>query len=372
MSHPALLPAGFRDVLPAEAERETAALATWAGVFASHGYERVRPPLLEFEEGFARGAGAAVAAQSFRLTDPDSHRTLVLRADHTPQVARIAASRLAGAPRPLRLAYAGDCLRLRGAGDRQTTQAGIELIGADGVAADAEVMLVGVEALQAIGVERLSLDMALPTLAPALLEEGGFAPDAQAALAHALDRKDAAAVAALAGGLGATLTALLQAAGPAGPALAALQAAPLPAACRVMAARLVELVAALAASAPTLPLTIDPLEFRGLAYHTGVAVTVFARGAGEVGRGGRYLAHEGEPATGLTLDVDAALRAAPEVPRRPRVFVPRAAARAAAALRRDGYATIMALADCADPAVEARRLGCALVADGTGVSAVRA
>ena len=78
------------------------------------GYQRVKPPLLEFEDSLLAGSGAAVAEQTFRLMDPDSQRMMGLRADTTPQVARIATTRLAGAPRPLRLSYAGQCLRVRG------------------------------------------------------------------------------------------------------------------------------------------------------------------------------------------------------------------------------------------------------------------
>ena len=104
-----------------------------------------------------------------------------LRADMTPQVARIATTRLAHAPRPLRLSYAGQCLRVRGsqlAPERQVAQAGIELIGADSPEADAEIVLVGAEALAAVGLTRLSFDLTLPTLVPALLDEAGSRPRA--------------------------------------------------------------------------------------------------------------------------------------------------------------------------------------------------
>ena len=70
--------------------------------FAAHGYQRVKPPLLEFEDGLLAGTGAAISDQTFRLMDPDTHRMMGVRADITPQVARIATTRLAGAPRPLR------------------------------------------------------------------------------------------------------------------------------------------------------------------------------------------------------------------------------------------------------------------------------
>ena len=112
------------------------------GGAASHGYERVKPPLVEFEENLLSGAGAAMAQDTFRLMDPISQRMIGLRADMTPQVARIAATRLANAPRPLRLCYAGQVLRVKGSElrpERQVGQVGAELIGADAAAADVEV-----------------------------------------------------------------------------------------------------------------------------------------------------------------------------------------------------------------------------------------
>ncbi|WP_270935802.1 ATP phosphoribosyltransferase regulatory subunit, partial [Falsiroseomonas oryzae] len=170
---PALLPAGLADLLPPEAEREAALVEAMVEVFARHGYERVKPPLLEFEDSLFAGSGAALAEQTFRLMDPVSQRMMGLRADTTPQVARIAATRLARTPRPLRLSYAGQVLRVRGtqlAPSRQLPQAGIELIGPDLPEADAEVAAVAVEALAAIGIGEPTLDITLPRLSPALLD----------------------------------------------------------------------------------------------------------------------------------------------------------------------------------------------------------
>ena len=90
--NPALLPAGLRDLLPPEAETEAASVEAIMDVFASHGYQRVKPPLLEFEDSLLSGSGAAVADQTFRLMDPESQRMMGVRADTTPQVARIAAT----------------------------------------------------------------------------------------------------------------------------------------------------------------------------------------------------------------------------------------------------------------------------------------
>ncbi|MDE2582139.1 MAG: ATP phosphoribosyltransferase regulatory subunit [Rhodospirillales bacterium] len=360
--NPALLPAGLRDLLPPDAATEAAAVEALMEVFAAHGYDRIRPPLLEFEDSLLAGSGAAVADQTFRLMDPDSQRMMGLRADTTPQAVRIATTRLAQAPRPLRLSYAGQCLRVRGsqiAPDRQVPQAGIELIGRDSPAADAEIMLVGAEALAAAGLGRMSFDLTLPTLTPALMDAAGIAGEGRAALARALDRKDAAAVSRHGGALAPVLTELLLAAGPADRALVALRAAPLPPTARVLAERLAATVAAIRAGAPTLPLTIDPVEFRGYRYHTGVSVTIYAPGRREeIGRGGRYLCGE-DPATGLTLYPDALLRAAPARAPRPRLFVPLGAdPDAAARFRRLGYATVAALEPTEGPDAEARRLLC--------------
>jgi len=359
----ALLPAGLRDLLPAEAETEAASVEALMEIFASHGYQRVKPPLLEFEDSLLAGSGAAVAEQTFRLMDPVSQRMMGLRADTTPQVARIATTRLAHAPRPLRLSYAGQCLRVRGsqlAPDRQITQAGIELIGRDNPAADAEIVLVGAEALASVGLTRTSFDLTLPTLVPILLNDASFDDARRTTLARALDRKDAASVAKHGGPLAATLTSLLEAAGPADRALDALRAAALPPAARELANRLAEAVVAIRARAPTLRITIDPVEFRGFRYETGVSVTIYAPGRHEeLGRGGRYICGEAEPATGLTLFPDAVLRAAPPRDARQRLFVPADADQdEAARMRRLGYATIAALDPMADAASEARRLLC--------------
>ena len=380
--HKALLPSGLRDRLPPDAEAEAAAVETLMAGFAAHGYQRVKPPLLEFEDGLLTGSGAAMAEQTFRLMDPDTRRMMGLRADMTPQVARIATTRLGHIARPLRLSYAGQCLRVQAsqlAPERQIAQAGIELIGHDSPEADAEIVLVGAEALRAVGLHRLSIDLTMPTLVPSLLDETHFPADKRAALSRALDRKDIAAVRDRAGPLAATLSDLLLAAGPADGALAALAAADLPAATRKLAERVAATVAAIrsqlaARSMQGITLTVDPVEFRGLKYHTGVCTTFYTPGRqAELGRGGRYICSDpetgaGDPATGLTLYPDAVMRVVAPHRTAPRVFIPLGANPAhAAALRAQGFATVAAL----DPDTSAAsRLGCThlMQADGTAVA----
>ena len=370
----ALLPAGLADLLAPAARREARTVERLIAAFEAQGYERVKPPLLEFETALIAGAGAAVAEQTFRLMDPVSQRMLGLRADMTPQVARIAAWRLARAPRPLRLCYAGQVLRVRGSQlrpERQFGQVGAELIGVDGPAADAEAALLAAEALQALGVEGLSLDLTLPTLVPAVAEALALPAEQRRRLRHALDGKDAAAVAEAAGTHARLFGELLQAAGPLPEALARLDRLTLPPAAAAEVARLVAVSGLIAEALPDLVLTADPVEHRGFEYYSGLSFTLFARGVrGELGRGGRYDAERAEagvePAAGFTLYMDTVLAGLPPEPPARRLFLPRGTDPATARrLRGEGWPTLADLSDGAAPAAEARRLGCThLLQDG--------
>src|SRR5439155_16622464 len=197
---------------------------------------------------------------------PISHRMIGLRADMTPQVARIAATRLSHQPRPLRLSYAGQVLRTKGSQmrpERQIGQAGAELIGACGPAADVEVIAVAGEALSALGVPQLSVDLTLPTLVPAIAAAYGIAGERAATLRAALDRKDAAAVASVAGTAGDLLARLVAAAGTGHATRALLDRLELPERARQERERLGAVLDGLAAAMPGLKVSVDPAESRG-------------------------------------------------------------------------------------------------------------
>jgi ATP phosphoribosyltransferase regulatory subunit len=375
--HNALLPTGLYDLLPPLAEREADVSARLMAVLTAHGYERVKPPLVEFEETLLSGAGAAMGSDTFRTMDPTSHRMIAVRADMTPQVARIAATRLGHRPRPLRLSYAGQVLRVKGSEvrpERQFAQAGAELIGAEGASADVEVIAVAAEALFGVGVPNLSVDLTMPTLVPAIAEAFGIVGQNLAALRAALDHKDTTAVAALPGAAGKLLSALTSAAGPAAAARAALAKLDLPKRARTDRDRLGAVLDGLAAVMPALKVTVDPVENRGFEYHTGISFTFFSYieprlGAlGELGRGGRYEAGDPpntEPATGFTLYTDMILSTVPKAEPRRRLLLPMGAGAAqAAALRAAGWITVAALAAAGDWHGEARRLDCGHVLEG--------
>lgn len=375
LSDKALLPAGMCDVLPPDAEIESRAMEDLITLFSGRGYQRVKPPLIEFEESLLSDSGTAMAGQTFRLMDPVSQRMMGVRADMTLQVARIATTRLKNAPRPLRLCYGDQILRVRGTQlrpERQFGQVGMELIGTEDAAGDAEIILGAVDALSGLDISSLSVDLAMPTLAPAVAEGLKLSKQAGADLRQALDRKDIAAVSALSDVLGKTgtalFTALLEATGPAEQALAKLMALDLPAQAVTERAKLAATLAAIRAGNPDLTLTIDPVECRGFEYHSGVTFTFFAGGVrGELGSGGRYIAGKrsgevGEPATGMTLFMDTILRAMPRPQLEPRLYLPPKTPLAdGQRLRDEGYVTVAGFGETKDNAAEAKRLGCSLV-----------
>ncbi len=359
----ALLPAGLRDILPPDAAFEAAVVERVMACFAAQGYERVKPPLIEFEEGLLSGPGAALASDTFRLMDPVSQRMMGLRADMTLQVARIAATRLRNQPRPLRLSYAGQVLRVTGSQlrpERQFGQAGVELIGAVSAAADAEVALLAAEALSVVGVAGVSVDLNLPTLAATVATALGFEGELRTALVKALDRMDAAAVGARAGPHGALFAGLLAAGGPARRALQRLARLDLPAEAARERDRLAEVVELVLAAAPELTVTVDPVEHRGFEYHSGISFTLFARRVrGELGRGGRYLTAAGESSTGFTLYMDTLLRALPAPATERRLYLPAGTAGSEGrALRDEGWITVAGFDAAADPRAEAKRQRC--------------
>lgn len=368
-----LLPVGLSDVLPPDAAFEASILERLLENFSAHGYDRVAPPLIEFEDSLLTDIGSGVAEQTFRLMDPESQKMMGVRADMTPQVARIATRRLSKSPRPLRLSYAGQVLRVRGSQlrpERQFTQVGAELIGPEEAAADAEVIVLAAGALAKLGIDDLSIDLGLPKLVDEVLDKFGKKLKNRGRLRQALDRKDAAAVAKLNDELSEdaiqTLTSMLNATGPASEALKNLAALSFTGKAEAGHNLLTDVVDRVHTALPDLALTIDPVENRGFEYHTGITFTFFAKGVrGELGNGGRYTANSNsknnkeEAATGFTLFMDTVLRALPSPPPKRRIYVPvETPVGVAAGLRADGWTTLAALSIKEDALAEASRLGC--------------
>ncbi len=381
-----LLPEGLRDVLPPDAAFEADVTSGLMACFAGHGYERVKPPLVEFEESLFSGVGAATARDTFRLMDPVSQHMMGVRPDMTAQVARIAATRLGQAPRPLRLCYAGQVLRARGnqiQPERQLGQAGAELIGSAAAAADVEVVRLAVEALDGIGVEEITVDLNMPTLIAALMDDLDLDKATGEGLRAALDRKDTAAVAAAGDEAAEILRHLLGAAGPADTALAAIEKLALPAGAARERDTLLETARLIVEELSDVRLTVDPVETRGFEYHCGVTFTLFARSErGELGWGGRYMVDRGdgaedtagntaEPATGFTLFMGAVMGALPGPQPVNRVYLPFGTPPSATAgLQGEGWVLVGGLEEVADICAEAQRMNCSYVLQDDDVIAV--
>jgi len=372
------LPAGVRDFLPRAAARRRGLAERVLGLFEAWGYQRIITPVYECADVLERGLGDAGRAAAIRFVEPGSGEVVALRPDFTPQVARIAATRLGDVDGALRLCYEGAVHRLAGGvGQREVLQAGVELIGAGAPDGDVEMLAVAAAVLGAIGVDVVEtrLDIGHGALARAVL--GQVEGDAHDQLHGALARKDRAGVARAAAVLPAAWRPLAEALprlwGSPADVLAAARALAWPA---EVTAALDELTAALAASRDVIDpalharITVDLGEVRGFDYYTGLRIAGYARGAGDaVLRGGRYdalVARYGRdaPAIGLAVDIEAiaAAQRAAEIapPTAPAVLVigeRGEAMRAAAMLRAQGVRAAVDLGGAGDRAAYARALG---------------
>lgn len=355
---PDLLPEGFRDRLPPQAEATARLARAMIDVLASNGYARVAPAIAEFESGLAARSGGAARNQLLRFTDPVSGHTLALRGDITVQVGRIATTRLADASRPLRLCYHGQVLRLRARQlrpEREITQLGAELIGNDSVAAASEIVGVAIDALEAAGVKDITVDFTLPDLVEILAVEAlPLAADQIDAVRSELDMKDAGGLSAL--GADAYLP-LLAATGPFADAVEKLRAID---AGGALASRIKGLEAIAEAAAGRATITLDPTEQHGFEYQSWFGFTLFAKGyTAALGRGGTYAINKpdgsAEVATGFSLYPDPLVDAFEGPGESRRLFLPSGTLPAKAAqMRSEGWVTIAAL-DASDSAAS---LGC--------------
>lgn len=362
---PALLPEGLRDRLPQQAEAASRVTRALVDAMRAHGYGRVAPPLAEFRETLG-GDDERASRDLLRFTDPVSQRTLALRPDITRQVGRIATSLLASAPRPLRLCYAGQVVKLRASQlrpAREMLQVGAELIGSDSVAAAREIVTVAIDALDAAGIGPVTIDFTLPDVVDLLAASLPVAASRDS-LRDELDAKDAGALVRI--GASAYLP-LLRATGPFDQAIADLRAFD---SAGVLASRIDALEEIAAPIRDRVSLTLDPTERHGFAYQSWFGFQIFVPGQGDaIGRGGGYAIPVGEDheesAVGFSLYpdplIDDGLGAEDDADRR--LFLPLGHDPAlAASLRADGWQTVAALSDSDD----ARALGCGyrLSADG--------
>jgi ATP phosphoribosyltransferase regulatory subunit len=306
-----LLPEGIADVLPGEAAQIEGLRRALLDLYRGYGYEQVIPPLIEYLESLLTGTGRDLDLRTFKLVDQLSGRQLGLRADITPQTARIDAHIL-NRGGVVRLCYAGAVLHTRPAhplASREPLQVGAELYGFAGLAADAEIQRLAVESLRVAGVARIHFDLGHTGVTRALLAADPAAGERADEILAALGAKDVPELRSLGAALvPATRHALV--------ALTRLHGDPqdvLPAARRALppAPAVAQALADLDALAQRLTadcVTIDLADLHGYRYYTGVNFAAYGDGAGALLRGGRYddigrAFGRARPATGFSIDM---------------------------------------------------------------------
>ncbi len=330
-----LLPENIADVLPSEARKIEDLRRILLDRFQSYGYELVMPPMLEYLDSLLTGAGQELNLKTFKLVDQLSGRTMGLRADITPQVARIDAH-LLNRQGVTRLCYAGPVLHTLaapGAMSREQLQLGAEIYGHAGWEADFEVQKLLNEVLGLSQVGEVTLDMSHAGLLTAIL--GDYQPQAEAldALYAALQSKDLPGLTTLLASWPAEIKAAIL-------ALVALSGSPetvLPAARQTLPKipgvslalddleRLCQAIVAL----PKAPrLNLDLSDLRGYQYHSGVMFAAYVAGLpAAIARGGRYdmvgaAFGRSRPATGFSLDIMTLARVSKVDSRRSAVLAP--------------------------------------------------
>ena len=313
-----LLPEGIEEVLPPQAGQLECARRELLDLFSRWGYALVMPPFIEYLESLLTGTGNDLDLQTFKVTDQLTGRMMGLRADMTPQAARIDAHPLRR-DEPSRLCYMGTVLQTRTDGygsSRSPLQVGAELFGHAGVESDVEILSLLLESLSLMNVADVHMDLGHVGIFRGLAQEAGLSGQQENDLFDALQRKAVteideilaasaadeaqcrrlAALSMLNGGRDVLDTARQQLAGAGGAVIAALD-------------NLCEIAALLEQNTDDVMLNFDLAELRGYNYQTGMVFAVFVPGCGqEIARGGRYDAigevfGRARPATGFSTDL---------------------------------------------------------------------
>ncbi len=350
-----VLPDHIADVLPSEARHIEEIRRDLLDMARCYGYELVMPPLLEHLESLLSGTGEALDLQTFKLVDQLSGRMMGLRADSTPQVARIDAHLLNRAG-VTRLCYCGPVLHTRPNGTnatREPLQFGAEIYGHTGLEADLEILALALDSLKAAQVGSISVDMADAGIVHALLKDAGFGAAALSQVHAALTAKDATELKSLARNAPAVTAKALQ-------DLVQLygDVSVLAEARRVLPAlpgvqQGLDHLQWLASHIEGATVSFDLADLRGYAYYSGVQFSVYTPGASDaLARGGRYdevgsVFGRKRPAVGFSLDIKAVVAAAAARPLRAAIRAPwgeAPALRAAiAGLRRQGETVVCVL-----------------------------
>ena len=329
------LPDQIADVLPSEARHIEELRRLFLDTARSYGYELVMPPLLEHLESLLTGTGEALELQTFKLVDQLSGRTLGLRADTTPQVARIDAH-LLNRHGVARLCYCGPVVHTRADrpyATREPLQFGAEIYGHAGLEADLEAQLLALQGLRAAGVSDLTVDMADVRIVSSLLSGATFSGHTLTRIHAALSAKDASELEQLLGALNGDISssareglkALLELYGDEKVLDQAEKVLP-PLPGVQQALQSLKGLAARVGSAGDARVSFDLADLRGYAYYSATRFAIYGQGA-ELVRGGRYdevgaVFGRNRPAAGFSLDLKELVSVLPPRPLKAAICAP--------------------------------------------------
>nr|MBL8410312.1 ATP phosphoribosyltransferase regulatory subunit [Dechloromonas sp.] len=314
-----LLPEYIADALPAEAARIERLRRTVLDHFRVRGYEFVMPPMLEYLESLLTGAGQDLQLRTFKLVDQLSGRTMGVRADITPQAARIDAH-LLNHQGVTRLSYCGSVLHTLPASvsaGREPVQIGAELYGYAGIEADLDIIRLMAGAFESIKLPISRIDLSHVGIFRALAEAAGLAQEDENAVLALLQAKDVPGLAEACGNVASpwreALLALPQLYG--GSEVVARATAVLPDLPAIAAA--LDGLKHIFDAAPDLPFSVDLSDLRGYHYHNGVVFAAYCPGyPAAIALGGRYdgagkTFGRARPATGFSMDLREVARMVP-------------------------------------------------------------
>jgi ATP phosphoribosyltransferase regulatory subunit len=330
-----LLPEDIADVLPAEARKVETLRRTILDLYQSYGYELVAPPILEFLDSLLTGTGSDLNLQTFKRVDQLSGRTLGLRADMTPQVARIDAH-LLNREGVTRLCYAGSIAHARtpvGSSAREELQIGAEIYGCATWEADFEAISLLLKTLSVAQLSKVYLDLSHAGVLEGILDGQAIAKSEVESLYSLLQSKDRSRLAIWAKCLPTksadALMALTELNGPCAEVLAnAKKTLPKHKLIDEALAHLEMLVSATAALAGDIELSVDLADLRGYQYHSGVMFAAYVDQLPQpIARGGRYdyvgqAFGRSRPATGFSMDLLTLASLAPLAQRRSAIVAP--------------------------------------------------
>ena len=286
-----LLPEGFRDSLPELATKENRVNSTFIKLMEINGFLLVKPPLLEFESSLFFLLDDNEDANSFRVLDPISQKMMGIRSDITVQIARISCGSLVELPRPLKVCYSGEVLRVNNNNlnlSRQSTQIGSEIIGIEQNDCENEIITLMIESLNCLRIKNFFINFTMPTLISAIVKDFKLSKTDLEFVRDRFNNKNSDGLEKISKRLKIISDALIDSVGDAKVNLKKLKKIKFTKKIKLEIQSFIKIISRIIKDFPCLKILIDPLEIDESNYHTGIAFKVFSENFKELFSGGNY------------------------------------------------------------------------------------